>query len=68
MQEGNVSDQMPKALASLGCTYAGANPGYVALDVPPSVHLAKVRQYLIEHGAQWEHADPRYEELFPDEA
>jgi hypothetical protein len=36
--------------------------------VPPSVELQTVRQYLIDQEAQWEHADPTYDELFPNEA
>lgn len=53
---------------SLGCTYEGANRGYMSIDLPPGVQLEKVRQYLIEQGAQWEHADPTHAELFSDEA
>jgi hypothetical protein len=40
----------------------------MAIDLPPDVPLESVRQYLIEQGAQWEHADPSYAELYPNEA
>jgi hypothetical protein len=65
---GNDSDRVLKGLISLGCTYEGANRGYMSIDVPPSVQLESVRRYLIDQDVQWEHADPRYEELFPDDA
>lgn len=68
VQDGNESDAVLQGLVSLGCTYEGANRGYMAIDVPPNVKLDVVRQYLIEKAAQWEHADPTYAELFPDEA
>lgn len=68
VQEGNESDVVLQGLVSLGCTYEGANRGYRSIDLPPGVQLEKVRQYLIEQGAQWEHADPTHTELFPDEA
>jgi predicted acyl esterase len=54
------------ALTELGCSYEGANRSYIAVDVPPEVQLETVREFLISTGQQWEHADPPYEELFPD--
>ena len=68
VQDGSKSDAVLQGLCSLGCTYEGANRGYMSIDLPPGVQLEKVRQYLIEQSAQWEHADPTYAELFPDEA
>lgn len=68
VQNGNESDSVLKGLTALGCTYEGANRGYMSIDVPPSVELQAVRQYLIDQEVQWEHADPTYDELFPNEA
>jgi hypothetical protein len=68
VQDGNESDLVLQGLVSLGCTYEGANRGYMSIDLPPGVQLEEVRRYLIEQGAQWEHADPTYAELFPNEA
>jgi hypothetical protein len=68
VQDGNRSDQVLQGLVSLGCTYEGANRGYMSIDLAPEVILEQVRQYLIEQDAQWEHADPTYAELFPNEA
>ena len=67
-------DESPGAQAILagvqeiGASYEGMNPRYVAIDIPPGVELMAVARYLTERGAQWEHADPRYSELYPDEA
>jgi hypothetical protein len=52
-------------LCAMGCTYEGAHPGAYAIDIPPSVDLEAVRIYLISTGQQWEHGDPRYDDLFP---
>lgn len=68
VQAGNDSERVLRGLVSLGCTYEGANRGYMSIDVPPSVQLESVRRYLIDQDVQWEHADPRYGVLFPDDA
>jgi len=36
-----------------------------AIDIPPGVELMAVAGYLTQRGVQWEHADPRYAELYP---
>jgi len=66
--ESNESDQVMKGLVALGFDYEGANTRYVSVNIPPSVKLESVRQYLIQCNATWEHADPSYAELFPDDA
>ena len=68
VQDGNESDQVLQGLVALGCSYEGANRSYMSIDIPQEVNLERVRQYLIDEGAQWEHADPTYEQLFPNEA
>ena len=54
-------------LRKLGCTSENAFDHLYALDIPPSVDLFSVRALLIESGLTWEHADPTYDELFPDD-
>jgi len=68
VESGNSSDEVLQGLVALGCSYEGANSTYISVNVPPGVDLQAVRRYLIEAVAQWEHADPTYSELFPDEA
>lgn len=65
---GNHSDHVLQGLVALGCSYEGANPKYLSVNIPPDVELHDVRSYLIQHGIQWEHADPTHASLFPDEA
>ena len=65
---GNVSDRALEGLLALGCTYEGANPGYMSVNIPPGTELQQVSSYLIAQKLQWEHADPTYESLYPDEA
>ena len=63
----NESDRLLRDLVALGCSYEGANRKYMSVNVPPEVDLDAVRTYLIEQKATWEHADPTYTELFPEE-
>lgn len=53
-------------LVALGATYEGMSPRYLAIDVPPGVELMAVARLLTERDVQWEHADPRYSDLYPD--
>jgi hypothetical protein len=54
-------------LVRQGCSYEGMHPGYIAVDIPPGVDLIGVARYLTEQGVRWEHADPRYSDLYPGE-
>lgn len=65
VETGNESDHVLQGLVALGCSYEGANSAYVSINIPPGVELKRVRRYLIEQDAEWEHADPTYESLFP---
>jgi len=66
------ADESPAAKAvldgvvALGASYEGMNPRYLAIDVPPGVDLMRVARYLTQHDVQWEHADPRYSDLYPE--
>ena len=65
--DGNETQRILDRLTQLGCSYEGANPGFIGVDVPPSVDLMTIRDFLITTEQKWEHADPPYEELFPGE-
>jgi hypothetical protein len=54
-------------LQQLGCTFEGAFSRLYSVDIPPGVELSGVRDILIASEVTWEHADPTYEELFPNE-
>lgn len=54
-------------LVALGASYEGMYPGYMAIDIPPAVEMDGIVDYLVASGRQWEYADPRYSELFPEE-
>jgi hypothetical protein len=56
------------ALGALGCDFERANSTYVVVNIPPGVELNAVASYLLECNATWEHADPTYAELHPEEA
>jgi len=54
------------AIADLGCTYAGASPRYICVNVPAEVDLEMLGYQLTTAGCDWEHADPSRDELFPE--
>jgi|SRR6185312_13144220 len=66
VEVGYESDRVLQGLVAIGCSYEGASRSYVSINIPPEVELKKVRRYLIVQKAEWEHADPTYESLFPD--
>jgi hypothetical protein len=53
-------------LVEMGCSYEGANPAFVAINIPPSVSLEAVCEYVKSTGREWEHGDPSYDELYPE--
>ena len=54
-------------VVALGASYEGMNPRYLAIDIPPGIELTRIAEFLTQHAVQWEHADPRYSDLYPDE-
>jgi Domain of unknown function (DUF4265) len=65
---GNESDSVLQGLIALGCDFEGANPRYVVVNVPPRVDLVAVVSYLVGREANWEHADPTYDEFHANDA
>ena len=51
-------------LVELGCSYEGAGPGFISINIPPEVELEAVCDCLNAADLTWEHADP---DLSPDE-
>ena len=51
-------------LVELGCSYEGAGPGFLSINIPPEVELEAVCGCLNAADLTWEHADP---DLSPDE-
>lgn len=61
--EVRVPQQLLDRLVKLGCSYEGANPRFIAIDVPPETELSPVVSELVSSSVEWEHADPTYEQL-----
>ena len=66
VNKSEASKTILDGMVDMGCSFEGANPAYIAVDIPPEVDLLKVREYLIKAKVQWEHADPSYDLLFPE--
>jgi hypothetical protein len=58
-----VSETLLMALTDAGCRYEGSSPSFIAIDIPPAVALEQIVQVLVQHGAEWEHADSTYDQL-----
>ena len=67
VKESPESQAVLDHLVAMGCEYEGMNGSYFAVNIPPRVEFADVCAFLTEGKLQWEHADPTYAELHPDE-
>ncbi|MBL0124124.1 MAG: DUF4265 domain-containing protein [Betaproteobacteria bacterium] len=65
-EEGNESAREMQDLVELGCSFEGAYSRLMSINIPPNIDLTLIRKHLIDRGLEWEHADPTYEELFPN--
>ena len=65
--ESPNSQAILDGVVALGASYEGMNPGYLSIDIPPDIELVRIAEYLTASGQQWEHADPQYRDLYPDE-
>lgn len=65
--KSKTSERILERLVELKCSWEGANDHYFAVDLPPEAKLDDVADYLSDTGVEWEYADPKYEDLFPDE-
>jgi hypothetical protein len=53
-------------LVEMGCSYEGANPSYIVVNIPPKVDLAGICEFLMSTRRRWEHADPTYAQMYPE--
>jgi hypothetical protein len=51
------------SIVAFGCSYEGAIPTYMAIDIPPGIDFDGAVRLLLESGLEWEHGDPTYEQL-----
>lgn len=54
-------------LQAMGCSYEGMQPYLLSVTIPPEVKLDDVITFLNERSLMWEYADPKYEDLFPED-
>jgi hypothetical protein len=66
--ESETMQRMHDGLTEIGCGLERMTQCYVVVNVPPKTDLEQVQEYLSASGQRWEHADPTYEELYPDES
>ena len=61
--DDGVPQPLIDALVHAGCSFEGANPKFIAFDIPPGASLEAVVTILTDANANWEHADPTYEQF-----
>lgn len=66
VNESQESQAVLDKLVEMGCSYEGANPAFIAVNIPPAATLAAVCEYVTSTGREWEHGDPSYDELYPE--
>ena len=54
-------------VSSLGCGYEGNGAKFFVINIQPHVDFWQICNYLTDNNVNWEHADPTYEEVWPDE-
>jgi len=67
-KESAASQAVLDRLRTMGCDYEGMNSAYIAVNIAPAVSLQDVCRFLTDRDVQWEHADPTYEDLYPDDS
>ena len=68
VSDEDFTNDVLEEIKDLGCSFEGANRRYVAIDVPATVDLNAVADFLISRNIRWEHADPTWEELHAADA
>jgi hypothetical protein len=61
--ESGKSKSVLDGIVALGCDYERATKTYLSINIPPDVDLNAVVDLLIGESADWEHADPTYDEF-----
>lgn len=54
-------------LSEMGCGYEGNGATFFVVNIQPHCDFSAVCDFLSSRDIQWEHADPTYSELYPDE-
>ncbi|MEI8363695.1 MAG: DUF4265 domain-containing protein [Betaproteobacteria bacterium] len=67
IDESQESKTILSTLSKMGCGYEGNGAKFFVINIQPHCDFEKVCDYLSESNLEWEHADPRYKELYPDE-
>ena len=63
-----VPQALLDSLVAIGCSYEGANPTFISIDVPSNTELHAAVDLLMTSDLEWEHADPTYEQIYESEA
>jgi hypothetical protein len=66
VDESAASKAILDHIVSLGCSFEGANPGYIVVNIPEDADFDAVCAYATAASVEWEHADPTYDDLYPD--
>jgi hypothetical protein len=67
IKESEESNQVLSQLSEMGCGYEGNGATFFVVNIQPHCDFKGVCDFLSSKDIEWEHADPTYEDLYPDD-
>lgn len=67
IKESEDSRSILAKLSAMGCGYEGNGAKFFVVNIQPHCNFAEVCEFLTSRDIEWEHADPTYDELYPNE-
>ena len=65
--ESDAAQPILQKIKDLNCSYEGFAPSLISINIPSQENLANLTDYLDSSNLNWEYADPKYEDLFPND-
>jgi len=65
--ESKDTEEILNVVANMGCGYEGNGDKYYVINIQPHCNFKEVCDYLSNQDIDWEHADPTYKELYPND-
>lgn len=67
IKESDEGLNILNAVKEMGCGYEGNGTKFFVINIQPHCDFWQVCNYLTDSSVNWEHADPTYEEIWPEE-
>lgn len=67
IKDSEESRDILNKLSEMGCGREGNGATFFVVNIQPHCNFSAICEFLSSHNVDWEHADPTYAELYPDE-